>query len=167
MSDRLIYECKFAVGDEGEIEAKAWDFNSPDRIGDMIEPKAFTGINLPIPMLFGHDQNDPIGVWNEATIHDNALHLKGRLLIEEVARAREVRAFVKSGAVSGVSVGFITRKASPRKGGRTIHELELLEASLVVTPMHPKARVVSAKDVVKALTLADQLQRAAAHFSKR
>lgn len=116
MSDRLYLETKFAIGDEGEIEAKAWDFTRPDRIGDVIEPKAFEGTALPIPMLFGHDQNDPIGVWTEATIHDNALHLKGRLLIEEVARAREVRAFVKSGAVSGVSVGFITRKASPPQG---------------------------------------------------
>lgn len=89
MSDRLYLETKFAIGDEGEIEAKAWDFTRPDRIGDVIEPKAFEGTALPIPMLFGHDQNDPIGVWTEATIHDNALHLKGRLLIEEVARARE------------------------------------------------------------------------------
>lgn len=167
MTDRLIYECKFAVSDAGEIEAKAWDFASPDRIGDMIEPKAFAGIALPIPMLFGHDQNDPVGVWTNVEIRDGGLHLKGKLLVEDVARAREVRALVKSGTVRGTSVGFITRKASPRKGGRTIHELELLEVSLVVIPMHPKARVVSAKDVVKALTLADQLQRAAAHFSKR
>jgi HK97 family phage prohead protease len=167
MTDRLTIECKYAVTDAGEIEALAWDFNSPDRIGDMIEPKAFEGAPLPIPMLFGHDQNEPIGSWTEATIRDGGLHLKGKLLVDDVARAREVRALVKSGAVRGVSVGFFTRKASPRKGGRTIHQLELLEASLVVTPMHPAARVTSAKSAVKALAIADAINRATAHFSKR
>jgi HK97 family phage prohead protease len=167
MMDRLLIETKFAVGDEGEIEAKAWDFGSADRIGDMIEPKAFEGLSLPIPMLFGHDQNDPVGSWTEATIRDGGLHLKGKLLVDDVARAREVRALVKSGAVRGVSVGFFTRKASPRKGGRTIHSLELLEASLVAIPMHPAARVTSAKSAVKALAIADAIQRATAHFSKR
>jgi HK97 family phage prohead protease len=167
MTDLLIIECKYAVTDAGEIEALAWDFNSPDRIGDMIEPKAIGSINLPLPMLFGHDQNDPVGSWTEATIINGGLHLKGHLLVNHVERAREVRALVKDGSVRGVSIGFITRKASPRKdGGRTIHQLELLEASLVVTPMHPKARVVSAKDAVKALSIAEQLQRAAAHYTR-
>lgn len=166
MTDRLIYECKFAVSDAGEIEGKAWDFASPDRIGDMIEPKAFTGIALPIPMLFGHDQNDPVGAWTEATIRDGGLHLKGKLLVEDVSRAREVRALVKSGAVRGISVGFIPRKAAPRKGGRTIESLELLEASLVAIPMHPAARVTNAKSAVKALAIADAINRAAAHYER-
>lgn len=167
MSDRLIYECKFAVSDAGEIEGKAWDFASPDRIGDMIEPKAFNNVTLPIPMLFGHDQNDPVGSWTEATIKDGGLHLKGKLLVDDVARAREVRALVQSGTVRGLSIGFITRKASPRKGGRTIHSLELLEVSLVVTPMHPAARVTSAKSAIKALAIADAINRATAHYSQR
>jgi HK97 family phage prohead protease len=166
MTDRLIYECKFSVGDEGEIEGKAWDFSSADRIGDMINAKAFEGLSLPIPMLFGHDQNDPVGSWTNAEIRDGGLHLKGKLLVEEVTRAREVRALVKSGAVRGLSIGFITKKAVPRKGGRQIHSLELLEASLVAIPMHPAARVTSAKSAVKALAIADAINRAAAHFSK-
>jgi HK97 family phage prohead protease len=118
-------------------------------------------------MLFGHDQNEPIGSWTEATIRDGGLHLKGKLLVDDVQRAREVRALVKSGAVRGISIGFMTRKATPRKGGRTITNLELLEASLVAIPMHPGARITSAKSAVKALAIADAINRATAHFSKR
>lgn len=165
MTDRLIYECKFSVGDEGEITGKAWDFASADRVGDMIEPKAFTGAVLPLPMLFGHDQNDPVGTWTEATVTAEGLMLKGKLLVADVARAREVRALVKSGAVRGLSIGFVTKAATPRKGGRTIQSLELLEASLVAIPMHPAAQITSAKSAIKALAIADALNRATAHFS--
>lgn len=164
MTDRLVIETKFSVGDEGEISGMAWDFASPDRIGDMIEPKAFEGAALPMPMLFGHDQNDPVGSWTEATVKDGGLHLKGKLLVDDVARAREVRALVRSGAVRGLSIGFITRKTAPRKGGRTIQQLELLEASLVAIPMHPGARVTSAKSAIQALAIADALTRATAHY---
>ncbi len=167
MTDRLYLETKCAVSDAGEIEGKAWDFTSPDRVGDMIDPKAFANLKLPLPMLFGHKQDEPIGSWTEATIADGGLLLKGKLLVEDVARAREVRALVQSGAVRGLSIGFITRKATPRKGGRTIHSLELMEASLVTVPCHPAARVTSAKSAVRALAIAGALNRATALFSKR
>jgi len=99
---------------------------------------------------------------------DEGLHLKGRLLVDDVARAREVRALVRSGAVRGISIGFRTKKADRRSGGgRTITELELLEASLVTLGMHPGARVTAAKSAVQALGLAEQINRAAAALSQR
>jgi len=166
--DKLFLETKFMAGDSGEIEGLAWPFGSPDRVGDVIEKGAFADARLPLPMLFGHDQNDPVGVWTEATERPDGLHLKGKLLVEDVARAREVRALVKSGAVRGISVGFVTRKALARPGGgRTISKLELLEASLVALPMHPGARITSAKSAVKALAIADAINRATALFSQR
>ncbi len=157
-----------AVTDTGEIEALAWPFGTADRVGDMIEGGAFKSMPLPLPMLFGHDHNDPVGSWTHAEERKDGLHLKGELLVDDVARAREVRALVKSGAVRGVSIGFITRKAKARPGGgRTISELEMLEASLVSIPMHPGARVTSAKSAVQALAIADAINRAAAQISKR
>ena len=133
-----------------------------------IDKGAFSGAALPLPMLFGHDQNDPIGTWDVAEERGDGLHLKGRLLIDDVPRAREVRALVRSGAVRGISIGFRTKKAAKRpRGGRTIQELELLEASLVTIPMHPGARVTSAKTAVRALSLAATLQRAAAQLAKK
>lgn len=168
MTEHLFIETKFAADDTGEIEGIAWPFDKPDRMGDMITKGAFSGANLPLPMLFAHDGADPVGSWTEAKETDEGLQLKGSLLVGEVERAREVNALVKAGAVRGISIGFITRKAAPRKGGgRTITELELVEASLVAVPMHAGARVTSAKAGIEAIRLADAINRAAAHFAKR
>lgn len=165
--DRLFLETKIAVDDAGAIEGLAWPFGTPDRVGDVIEKGAFVGARTPLPMLFGHDPSDPVGVWTEAVEAADGLRLKGRLLVDEVARAREVRALVRSGAVGGLSIGFITKRSEPRKGGRTVKALELVECSLVAIPMHPGARVTSAKSAATALALAALLNRAAQAFRTR
>lgn len=165
--DRLFIETKILGTDDGMISGLAWKFGSPDRIGDWIKPGAFKGAKLPIPMLFGHDMNDPVGTWDLAEEKADGLHMTGKLLVDEVERAREVRALVKSGAVRGLSIGFITRKSSGRTGGgRTIKSLELLEASLVTIPMHPGAKVTSAKSAVDALRLVSAINRATAQLER-
>lgn len=166
--DRSLIETKILADDSGAITALAWPFDVADRVGDMIRKGAFAETKLPLPMLFGHDQNDPVGVWDEAEEKTDGLHLKGRLLVDDLPRAREVRALVQAGAVRGISIGFVTRKAdrrSPR--GRLITALDLMEASLVTIPMHPGAKITSAKDAVGALRLAAALQRATAQLAAR
>ncbi|TMV76884.1 HK97 family phage prohead protease [Thioclava sp. BHET1] len=166
--DRLFLETKILAEEDGAISGVAWKFDQPDRIGDMIEPGAFKAAKFPLPMLFGHDINDPIGTWDAAEEKSGGLQLTGKLLVGEVARAREVSALVKAGAVRGISIGFVTRKAAARPGGgRTIKALELMEASLVTLPMHPGARVTSAKSAVSAIRLVTALNRATAHFAAR
>ena len=166
--DRLFFETKIAADDAGTIRGVAWKFGTPDRVGDVIEPGAFAKAALPIPMLFGHDMGDPIGTWNTATEKADGFHVEGKLLVSEVARAREVFALVKAGAVRGLSIGFVTKKAMTRPGGgRTIKALELFEVSLVTVPMHPGARVTSAKSAVAALAIAGALHRAAMAISKK
>ncbi len=166
--DRRFVETKILADDAGAISALAWPFGAPDRIGDVIEKGAFAGVKLPLPMLFGHDQNDPVGVWEAAEEKADGLHLTGRLLVDDLPRAREVRALVRAGAVRGISIGFANAKAVPRRPrGRTISTLDLIEASLVTLPMHPGARVTSAKDAVGALRIAAALQRATAQLSAR
>lgn len=166
--ERLFLETKILADDAGAIEGLAWPFGAPDRVGDVIEKGAFASARVPLPMLFGHDPSDPVGVWTEATEAGDGLRLKGRLLVEDVARAREVRALVKFGAAGGLSIGFITKKAEPRKGGgRTIKALELVECSIVSIPMHPGARVTAAKSAAAALAIAGALHRAASAIRKR
>lgn len=165
--ERLFLETKILADDAGTVEGLAWPFGTPDRVGDVIEKGAFAGANLPLPMLFGHDPNDPVGAWTEATEAADGLRLKGRLLVDEVARAREVHALVKAGAVRGLSIGFVTRKAAARRGGRTITALDLIECSLVTVPMHPGARVTSAKSAVEALSIAEAIHRAARAFTEK
>ncbi|WP_296435595.1 MULTISPECIES: HK97 family phage prohead protease [unclassified Rhizobium] len=163
--ERVYFETKIAATDTGEISGLAWPFGSPDRVGDIIEPGSFKGVSLPLPMLFGHDLNDPIGTWSVASEDAAGLQVKGTLLINDVARAREVHSLVKSGAVKGLSVGFVTRKSVSRKGGgRTISALELFEISLVTIGMHPGAKVTSAKSAVHAIAMAEAINRAAARM---
>lgn len=166
--DRSYVETKVLADDDGSVSGVAWKFGQADRIGDWIEPDAFKSVKLPIPMLFGHDHNDPIGVWDEAEIKADELHLHGKLLVEDVPRARQVRALVQSGAVRGLSIGYILKKAIRRKGGgRSLRSFELMETSLVTIPMHPGARVTSAKSAVEALCLAASIQRATAQIATR
>lgn len=146
MTQHLEIKAALAVDDAGEITGTAWPFGTPDRVGDLIEKGAFTTSPATLPMLWAHDQAEAIGVWNEITETEAGLTVKGKLLVDDVARAREVHALVKAGAVSGLSIGFITTKAQPRReGGRTISALDLHEISVVVVPAHPGARITAIK----------------------
>jgi HK97 family phage major capsid protein/HK97 family phage prohead protease len=145
MSERLEIKAALAVDDAGTITGTAWPFGSPDRVGDVIEKGAFGKLDR-LPMLFAHDQAQAIGVWDEITETDAGLQVKGRLLIDDVQRAREVRALVREGAVRGLSIGFTTRKATARaRGGRNIVSLDTLEISIVAVPCHPGATITSMK----------------------
>ncbi|MGK9054202.1 phage major capsid protein [Neorhizobium petrolearium] len=144
MTDRLEIKAALTVDDAGTITGIAWPFNSPDRVGDVIEKGA---IALPevLPMLFAHDQAQVIGVWDEIAETPDGLTVKGRLLVDDVERAREVRAMIRSKAVSGLSIGFRTKSAKPRQRGRIITALDLHEISVVALPSHPGAQITSVK----------------------
>jgi HK97 family phage prohead protease len=163
VSSLVEIKADLSVDDAGAITAMAWPFASGDRVGDWIHKGAFATSRAPLPMLFGHRPNDPVGVWNEIAELADGLHAKGQLLINDVARAREVHALIKVKALTGISIGFITRKAYARRGGgRDIKLLDLVEMSLVTVPMHPGARITSSKSAADAIWLAEAINRAAA-----
>jgi uncharacterized protein len=166
MTNRIEIKAQIAVDEAGTITGIAWPFGvGPDRVGDEIMPGAFKGAKVPLPMLYRH--SDAVGAWTEIAETTKGLEVKGKLLVDDVVLAKEVAALVKAGAVGGLSVGFITKKASPRKGGgRTIKSLELVECSIVPVAMHPKARITSAKSAAAAIALVEALKRAAAQISK-
>lgn len=158
----LELKASVAVDDAGVITGIAWPFGTADRVGDMIEKGAFRQAKGPLPMLAFHRPDDPVGVWTDIGEDAKGLTVKGRLLIDDLPRAREVRALVQSGAVTGLSIGFMTTKAENRKGGgRTIRGVDLLEISLVSVPAHPGARVTGAKTAAEAIRLAEAINRAA------
>ncbi|WGD31886.1 HK97 family phage prohead protease [Ancylobacter sp. WKF20] len=161
--EHVFVETKILADEAGAISGLAWKFGAPDRVGDMIEPGAFKGLKLPLPMLFGHNMNDPVGVWERAEETADGFHVTGRLLVDDLPRAREVRALVKAGGLGGLSIGFVTRKAAARPGGgRSIKALDLYEVSLVTLPMHPGARITGAKSAAAAFALVETLRRASA-----
>lgn len=165
---RFEFKADIGVDDAGLVTGIAWPFGSPDRVGDEIAPGAFQSARPPLPMLFAHDPSQPLGAWESIAETAKGLEVKGRLLVDDVTRAKEVRALVKSGAVRGLSIGFITKSAATRKGGgRTIKALELVEISLVTVPSHPGARVTNAKSAATAIALAAAINRAAAALKRQ
>lgn len=117
----------------------------------MIEKGALTAPGT-LPMLFAHDQGQVIGVWDEIAETPEGLTVKGRLLVDDVERAREVRAMIRNKAVSGLSIGFVTKKAQRNAKGRNITAAELHEISVVAVPSHPGAQITSYKSDASQIT---------------
>lgn len=142
---RLELKAAWTATEEGELIGLASVFGTRDRGGDVVKRGAFKSARPPIPMLASHDQTDVVGVWDALEETAEGLKVKGRLLVKEVARAREVLALIKEGAMTGLSIGYVTRKAARTQGGRDLVDVELLEVSVVAVPMHPGARITDAK----------------------
>jgi uncharacterized protein len=118
-------------------------------------------------MLFGHNPDDLIGTWNEATETPDGLITKGKIHMDQ-PRARAVHGLIKGGLVSGLSIGFKTTASTRQGRNRVISALDLYEISVVRNPSHPRARIISAKSESSALAIAEAINRAtAALFSKR
>lgn len=146
MADRLEIKAAFEVDEEGTITGLASVFGTADLGGDVVHKGAFADARAPLPMLASHDQADVVGVWEELRETPEGLAVKGRLLVADVTRAAEVRALVKAGAMTGLSIGYRATKKAPRTGGgRDLFKVELLEVSVVAVPMHPGARVQNVK----------------------
>ena len=156
----LEVKAQLSAEDDGAIAGTAWHYGTPDRVGDVIAKGAFAGAQLPVPMLAHHDPAKPVGVWTELREGDDGLEVKGNLLLADVTLARETKALIGAGAIGGLSIGFITKAATPRKGGgRLIQQLELVEISVVTVPAHPRARIAKAGH--SALAIANAISRAA------
>src|SRR6185295_16208297 len=101
-----------------------------------------------IRMLFQHDPAAPIGVWREIREDSRGLFVRGRLM-SEVAKAREVLALMRAGAIDGLSIGFRTvrGRTDAKSGVRHLIEVDLWEVSVVTFPMLPSARVAGVKSM--------------------
>ena len=143
------------VTDGTKISGYASLFGKPDQGGDIVMKGAYRAtLNKlkskggSIKMLWQHDPQQPIGVWDEVREDDKGLWVKGRLLTE-VAKGQEAAALLQAGAIDGLSIGYRTvRSQKDDKGGRLLSELELWEVSLVTFPMLPDARVAAKGDTL-------------------
>lgn len=139
------------VDPDGMVEGYASLFGEIDQARDMVMPGAFTqtlrtrGLRR-IPMLFQHDPAEPIGIWLDLTEDFRGLKARGKL-IPDVARAREVLALVRAGAVDGLSIGFRTVRGriDPATRIRKLEAIDLWEISIVTFPLLTGARVRAVK----------------------
>src|SRR5690606_22323270 len=76
----------------------------------------------------------------------HGLYVKGRLFVDEVARAREAYALLREGVVTGLSIGYRARESyREASGARVLTEIELLEVSMVTFPANDRARIAPVK----------------------
>ena len=139
------------VRPDGQFEGYASLFRLPDLGKDVVEPGAFRetlarrgpgGVKL----LWQHDPSEPIGRWLALTEDRTGLFVRGQLSLA-VARARELHALMREGAIDGLSIGFRAERArtEPRTGLRRIERIDLWEVSVVTFPMLPQARISAVK----------------------
>jgi len=146
----------------GSFEGYASTFDNVDHGGDVVERGAFlqslekagASGRMP-PMLWAHDQSQPVGVWSSFDEDHKGLRASGRLLVEDVPKAREIYALMKAGAVGGLSIGYNVASGGAqmdkkRPGVRRLTLLDLREVSLVSVGMNEEARVTSVKALVEA-----------------
>jgi len=97
-------------------------------------------------MLWQHDPAEPIGRWSSLTEDSRGLFVRGRLSLA-VARARELHALMRDGAIDGLSIGFRHEKArtEPRTGLRRLERLDPWAVSIVTFPTPPQARIAAVK----------------------
>ena len=159
-----------SVRPDGTFEGYASVFGAEDLGRDIVMPGAFArslarrgpkGVKL----LYQHDAGAVIGVWNEIREDARGLFVRGRLLTD-VARAREVLALMRAGAVDGLSIGYHVVRAEKhaRRGARRRTELDLWELSVVTFPMLPEARISAVKRLVTPDAALARALRAAARL---
>jgi HK97 family phage prohead protease len=145
-------EIKAAPDDEGTFEGMASPFGgSPDSYGDVVDPGAYADTlaehkrkgTMPL-MLWGHNPDEPIGVWESLAEDGTGLRGKGRLL-RGVRKAEEVYIMLKNKAVRGLSIGYRVIEAVPEGKITRLKKLDLLEVSVVAFPAAPRARVTGIK----------------------
>jgi HK97 family phage prohead protease len=155
-----------ADGDEKEMRFKGYGavFGNIDSYGDVIEQGAFaktlqesekTG-QWPAMLLqhggWGVTSTDmtPIGVWD--ILAENGTGLKSEGILAATPRGVEAYTLMKMKprpAITGLSIGYVPKKftlgTKPNEPRRLLHEVDLLEISLVTFPANGKARVTSVK----------------------
>lgn len=142
-----------AVQEDGFFSGYGAVFGNVDWYNDVILPGAFSKTleewaskNKFPPVLWNHNDSEPIGVYTKIYEDAKGLYVEGRLLIDDVPRAKSTHALLKAGAIDGLSIGYITKKANKQTNGiRELVELGLGEISIVTTPANEESLITSVK----------------------
>ncbi|TWV80428.1 HK97 family phage prohead protease [Moraxella sp. VT-16-12] len=134
---------------------------STDRDDDILEP---TGAKfaLPIPLLWQHNHNQPIGEVISATVTDKGIEIIAK--VAKIAddgklkdRLDEAWQSIKSGLVKCLSVGFKIKEYNYLESSWGLHikEWEWYELSVVTVPANSDAVITSVKQIKDAFAMPD------------
>jgi HK97 family phage major capsid protein len=135
-------------GEERIIEGVA-STPAPDRVNDIVDPLG-AKYTLPLPLLFHHHAEQPIGQVDYAGPTKDGISFRARIF--KVAEPGEFKNLVdkawhmiKAG-VRGVSIGFKTLESVALKnGGYRIKSWDWYELSLVTIPANAQATILNIK----------------------
>lgn len=118
---------------------------TPDRQRDIVEPKG-AQFKLPVPLLWQHRSDQPIGHVTEAKVTSAGIKITATIakgVSDEIDRAWSL---IKSGLVRGLSIGFrVLEHSVLADGGWRIEKWEWLELSAVTIPAQSEATIQSIK----------------------
>jgi HK97 family phage major capsid protein/HK97 family phage prohead protease len=144
-------EIKSVDDDQRIIEGIA-STPTPDRMGDIMEPKG-AQFTLPLPLLWQHDSRQPIGQVTDATVSVDGIRITAKFgLVHEPGRLRdrldEAWQSVKSGLVRGLSIGWAPIDAVRMKsGGLHVTRWAWGELSTVTIPANVEATISRVKEL--------------------
>lgn len=139
------------LSEDGSFEGYGSIFGNVDSYGEKVMPGAFIdslakhrreGSN--VLMLWNHDSQQPIGVWEDLAEDAKGLWGKGRFLLD-IQKARETHTLAKNKAIGGLSIGYREVEAENDSGVRLLKKLDLWEISPVTFPANRRARIESVK----------------------
>ena len=147
LEDRRTSPMAFKADAGGKISGYGSVFGVVDTYREVVAKGAFTeslaGLKAEgsfLPMLWQHRSGEPVGVWDEFDEDDHGLKIAGQFVMESPTAAERF-AFVKAGAVRGLSIGYyvLADTYNEKDRIRTLTKLELVEVSVVTFPANREA----------------------------
>lgn len=126
---------------------------TPDRMSDIVLPMG-AKFQLPIPLLWQHNSEQPIGWINEATVTEAGIDIVGE--VASFAEAGTLKDFldyawqsIQANLVRGLSIGFNAIKYAflDDSWGIEFQEWEWLELSAVTIPANAEATISAIKSI--------------------
>lgn len=149
-----------ALSEDGTFEGYGSIFGNVDSYGEIVESGAFTASlaeakrkGRKVKLLWQHNPDQPIGVWDDIAENNKGLYVKGRLLKDVCGQASEAYGLLKEGALDGLSIGYRVIEAAPhpdKQGILSLKKLDLREVSIVTFAANERARVESVKHILAA-----------------
>ena len=165
-------DVKFSSDKEGIFSGYASVFGGVDAYGDTIMAGAYDTTlknrKRPVQMRWNH-YGDVIGKWLTITEDEKGLFVEGSLTPNH-SLAQDVYASLKHGSIGGLSIGYrVIKGVDNTTGGMDLHEIDLIEISVVESPADLAAQIDAVKSNIKtanSLKEVEAILRDAGNFTR-
>jgi HK97 family phage prohead protease/HK97 family phage major capsid protein len=135
-----------SVDDEQRIIEGIASTPETDRMGDIVEPDG-AQYTLPIPLLWQHDSEQPIGQVIAAKVTAAGIQIRAQIAKNVLPQIDNAWALIKSGLVRGLSIGFCPIEQADITGtwGIRFTKWDWYELSCVTIPANSAANIQTVK----------------------